>query len=70
MPLEFERNFVNEKEVLYEQANLIYGRQGDYYLDELEIGIMLEESEVIDLTTIAVSDAVEKAIEDAELFMA
>lgn len=50
-------------------AKKIFGKQDDHYLTDIETGIIVTPHEVIDFSEISVTDAVAKAIEDAELFM-
>ena len=50
-------------------AEKIFGKQGDYFLTDIEIGIIVSTHEVIDFSNISVTDVIAKAIEDAELFM-
>ncbi len=50
-------------------AEKIFGKQGDHFLTDIEIGIIVSTHEVIDFSNISVADVIAKAIEDAELFM-
>ncbi len=50
-------------------AEKIFGKQGDHFLTDIEIGIIVSTHEVIDFSNISVTDVIAKAIEDAELFM-
>lgn len=50
-------------------AEKIFGKKGDHFLTDIEIGIIVSTHEVIDFSNISVTDVIAKAIEDAELFM-
>lgn len=50
-------------------AEKIFGKQDDYYLTDIETGIVVTSHEVIDFSGISVTGVVTKAIEDAEIFM-
>jgi len=50
-------------------AEKVFGRQGDHFLTDIEIGIIVVNHEVIDFSGISLTDAISKAIEDAESFM-
>lgn len=50
-------------------AESIYGRQGDNYLTDINIGILIEHYEIIDFSTISLTEVISKAIADAELLM-
>ena len=62
--------FVKTKEkIINSIAQKIFGRQGDHFLTETEIGIIVETNEVFDFSAIKVTEIIEKAIVDAEVFM-
>ena len=50
-------------------AEKVFGRQGDHFLTDIEIGIIVVNHEVFDFSGISLTDAISKAIEDAESFM-
>lgn len=50
-------------------AERIYGRQGDNYLTNIDIGILIEHYEIIDFSSISLTEVIAKAISDAELLM-
>ena len=50
-------------------AKKLFGRQGDYFLTDTEIGIIVQSSEVFDFSAISATDVIAKAISDAEQFM-
>lgn len=50
-------------------AGRIFGRQGDHFLTDVEAGIIVTHNEVIDLSSISLTNVIAKAIEDAEMFM-
>ncbi len=58
----------NEKKI-FDVAEKIFGKQGDHYLTDIETGIIITSHEVIDFSSISVTDIIAKAIEDAESFM-
>ena len=58
----------NENKIL-SVAEKIFGRQGDHFLTDIETGIIVVSHEVIDFSGISLTDAISKAIEDAEIFM-
>lgn len=58
----------SEKSIL-KTAKRIFGKQGDHYLTDIEVGIIVISNEVIDFSGISVTSVTTKAIEDAELFM-
>ncbi len=61
--------FESQVSIIENIAGKIYGRQGDNYLTDVEIAIMVEEYEVIDFTIITITNVITQAISDAELFM-
>ena len=58
----------NEDKIL-SVAEKVFGRQGDHFLTDIETGIIVVSHEVVDFSTISVTDAISKAIDDAEVFM-
>jgi hypothetical protein len=58
----------NENKIL-PIAEKIFGRQGDHFLTDIETGIIVVNHDVIDFSGISLTDAISKAIEDAEMFM-
>lgn len=63
--------FVKTRERIIDSiAKKIFGRQGDHFLTETEIGIIVETNEVFDFSAIKATEVIEKAIVDAEVFMA
>lgn len=50
-------------------AEKVFGKQDDYFLTDIEIGIIVASCEVIDFSELSVTDVISKAIEDAEIFM-
>lgn len=68
-PVDKQNVFVKEHGKILDIAESIYGRQGDNYLTNLDIGILVEHYEVIDFSSISITDVVKRAISDAELFM-
>lgn len=69
VPIEKQEVYCNEKDKILEVAERIYGRQGDNYLTNIDIGILLEQYEVIDFSEISITEVISKAIADAELLM-
>lgn len=69
VPMDKQDTFVKEKDKILSIAESIYGRQGDNLLTHIDIGILIEHYDVIDFTTISITEVVSKAISDAELFM-
>ncbi len=62
--------FIKTKERTIDSiAKKIFGRQGDHFLTETEIGIIVETNEVFDFSAIKTTEVIEKAIVDAEAFM-
>jgi HEPN domain-containing protein len=59
----------SHKDELLSLGDKIFGRQDDYLLTDISIGILIEESEVIDLSHISKTDIIKKALEDANQFM-
>lgn len=69
VPVEnYEMMKKNENKILSVAAK-IFGKQGDYYLTDIETGIIVVSHEVIDFSGISVTDVISKSIEDAETFM-
>lgn len=68
-PIEKQNSFIGEKHNILDIAESIYGRQGDNYLTNIDIGILIEHYEVIDFSSISLTEVVSKAIADAELLM-
>lgn len=69
VPVETYDLMENSKKELLPVAEKVFGKQGDHYLTDIEIGIIVVHHETIDLSGISVTSVVFKAIEDAELFM-
>ncbi len=61
--------FESQASIIETIAGKIYGRQGDNYLTDVEIEIMVEQHEIIDFTMISVTSIITQSISDAELFM-
>lgn len=68
-PIDKQDSFVKEKDKILDIAESIYGRQGDNYLTNIDIGILIEHYEVIDFSSISLTEVIAKAIADAELLM-
>lgn len=58
----------NEDKIL-SVAEKVFGRQGDHFLTDIETGIIVVSHEVVDFSGISVTDAITRAIDDAEVFM-
>ncbi len=58
----------NEDKIL-SVAEKVFGRQGDHFLTDIETGIIVVSHEVVDFSGISLTDAISKAIDDAEVFM-
>ena len=58
-----------EKPKIKSVAQQIYGWQGDYYLTDVDINIEIEKDSGIDFSNIMVTNTIQKAISDAEVFM-
>ena len=69
VPVEHYELFKEAEQKIFSVAEKIFGRQEDYYLTDIETGIIVTSHEVIDFSEISVSDVISKAIEDAEMFM-
>lgn len=69
VPISKQECFIREKDNILGIAESIYGRQGDNLLTHIDIGILIEHYEVIDFSAISLTEVIEKAIADAELFM-
>jgi len=62
--------FMQQQEnFIFSFADKIFGKQEDHLLTDIEIGIIIQKGEIIDFSSIKTTEIVEKAIEDAELFM-
>lgn len=68
-PIDKQEIFNSQSDNIFQIAKKIYGRQGDNLLTNVEIGILVEHYEVIDFSTISLTEVIEKAISDAELLM-
>ena len=68
-PIDKQDSFIAERENILDIAESIYGRQGDNYLTHVDIGILVEHYEVIDFSSISLTEVISKAIADAELLM-
>ncbi len=68
-PIDKQDSFIKEKDKILDIAESIYGRQGDNYLTNIDIGILIEHYEVIDFSSISLTEVIAKAIADAELLM-
>lgn len=69
VPIDKQECFNKEKKKIFEVAESMYGRQGDNLLTNIDIGILVEHYEVIDFSIISLTEVIEKALSDAELFM-
>lgn len=69
VPIDKQDSFIKEKDKVLNIAESIYGRQGDNYLTHIDIGILIEHYEVIDFSSISLTEVIAKAIADAELLM-
>ena len=69
VPIERQESFIAEQRKILDIADSIYGRQGDNYLTDIDIGILIEHYEMVDFSNIAISDVIKKAISDAEQFI-
>ena len=61
--------FESEKNHILTVAKKIYGKQDDNILTHIKIGVLLENSEIADLSILKKTETIEKAIDDAELLM-
>lgn len=68
-PIEKQKIFNSKKDDIFQIAKKIYGRQGDNLLTSVDIGILVEHYELIDFSTISLTEVIGKAISDAELLM-
>ena len=68
-PIDKQDSFIDERDGIFDIAESIYGRQGDNYLTHVDIGILVEHYEVIDFSSISITEVIHKAIADAELLM-
>ncbi len=68
-PIDKQDSFISVKENILDIAESIYGRQGDNYLTNIDIGILIEHYEVIDFSSISLTEVINKAVADAELLM-
>ena len=69
VPIEKQAAFTKEQTKILDIADSIYGRRGDNYLTDIDIGILIEHYEVVDFSNIAITDVIKKAIGDAEQSM-
>ena len=69
VPIDKQNIFNSESDNILDMAESIYGRQGDNYLTDINIGILIEHYEIIDFSTISLTEVISKAIADAELLM-
>lgn len=69
VPIDKQECFIKEKDNILVIAKSIYGKQGDNFLTDIDIGILIEHYEVIDFSSISLTEVIDKAIADAELFM-
>ncbi len=69
VPVENYELMKKSEQKLLSIAAKIFGRQDDYFLTDIETGIIISKHEVIDFTGISVTDVIAKALEDAEGFM-
>lgn len=69
VPVEKFELIKNSEKILFDIAEKIFGKQDDYYLTDIEIGIIISSHEIVDFSNIALNDIIKRAIEDAELFM-
>lgn len=68
-PVEKQNDFLHEQDKILDVAESIYGRQGDNYLTDIDIGILVQHYENINFSNISLTAVISKAISDAELFM-
>lgn len=68
-PIDKQTSFISESDKILDVAERIYGRQGDNYLTNIDIGILIEHYEIIDFSSISLTEVIAKAISDAELLM-
>lgn len=68
-PIDKQDSFISERDRIFDVAESIYGRQGDNYLTNVDIGILIEHYEVIDFSSISLTEVIANAIADAEIFM-
>lgn len=69
VPMDLQDLFYSQLEDLLQVAKKIYGRQGDNLLTSIDIGILIENYNVIDFSTISLTVVIEKAVADAEILM-
>lgn len=69
-PIDKQDIFNSQNNNIFQIAKKIYKRQGDNLLTSVDIGILVEHYEIIDFSTISLTEVIEKAISDAELLMA
>lgn len=69
VPLEARDTFVANSELVLDVAQQLFGRQGDQYLTDIDIGILVEHYEIIDFSEISLTQVISKAVNDAELLM-
>ena len=61
VPLETRDTFVANSELVLDVAQQLFGRQGDQYLTDIDIGILVEHYEIIDFSEISLTQVISKA---------
>ena len=61
--------FENLQEMILEIAKKIYGRQGDHFLTEIRIGVLLEQNERIDFSDISITETIKRSLNEADVLM-
>ena len=69
VPVESYEMMKRNEDKILSVAEKVFGRQGDHFLTDIETGIIVVSHEVVDFSGISVTDAISKAIDDAEVFM-
>lgn len=69
VPVESYEMMKRNEDKILSVAEKVFGRQGDHFLTDIETGIIVVSHEVVDFSGISVTDAIYKAIDDAEVFM-
>lgn len=69
VPLDKQQSYINESKKILDIAQSIYGRQEDNLLTDIDIGILVENNEIVDFSSISITNVIEKAVADAEMFM-
>ena len=64
----FEDIKLKEK-YIFDLDTKIFGKQDEHYLTDIEVGIVIQSHDVIDFSTVSITDMLAKAIDDAEAFM-